>query len=109
MAVKIDDEDSKDKLPSYCTYLPLRINDPQVVGFLDYDHFVVGILLLTVGNYFQYTMTGLFGGVAAIYALSYLRENFPSGSLFHILFAKGMMNIKESPRMPDPYKNTFTR
>ncbi|MGR5159276.1 type IV conjugative transfer system protein TraL [Vibrio owensii] len=103
-------EDQFVQLPDHQTYIPSRINDKQMVAGLEYDTFLIILLIgLTLGSVVKELLLCLLISIVLGMFNGYVKANFPKGRLFHILYWYGVFVTPESKRLKDSFRRKFYR
>ncbi|WP_299020964.1 type IV conjugative transfer system protein TraL [uncultured Photobacterium sp.] len=96
-------------LPENQTFIPMRINDKQMILGMEVDSFGVLMIAMVIGNFTQTILFSLGVGAILVACNFYIKSNYPKGRLAHILWWRGIYVPKETLRFPDCFKRTFYR
>lgn len=107
---KLDiDENNRPALPKNISYLPLMINNKQSVMGMESDtagFIFVGMGLGHISGQFFTVM-----GIAIVLAVGngWVKRKYPKGTLKHMLWWFGVLNLSARKSFPDTYRRTFYR
>lgn len=87
--------------------IPMRVNDPKMVGPFSVTEVAPLAISLMVGTLIGMTNYALIAGFLLTLIQVKLAKNFPSGFVLHYLWFQGLIPIAPTKYIPDPIRRKF--